>query len=183
MRLAGAHAAPAPRESAGRFTPIGKSEKGAASPQDCQCVFHEPHDLTRYSKWAHCPAALWARAHRAHFSSASANVSPKRSTSASACTLCSPERQVGHLPSSGTPQACTARARPSFSARPFSPFVSSVPFVPFARDRASKPRRGGKNTAGGERSVTPGTSGTSQRVPRELGSPRDPSRLTGSVAA
>ena len=48
---------------------------------------------------------------------------------------------------------------------------------------ARKPCKGAQITAGGERSVTPGNSGTRQRVPRELGSPRDSSRLTGSVAA
>ena len=37
-------------------------------------IFHETHDLARCSKWAHCPAALRARAHRAHFSSACARV-------------------------------------------------------------------------------------------------------------
>ena len=51
------------------------------------------------------------------------------------------------------------------------------------RASAPKPCKGAQNTTGGERSVTPGNSGTRQRVPRELGSPRDPSRLTGSVAA
>ena len=55
--FAGAYAAPAPRESAGRFTPLlekGKDclEEGAASPQDdqekeCCSIFHETHDLAR----------------------------------------------------------------------------------------------------------------------------------------
>ena len=36
-----------------------------------------------------------------------------------------------------------------------------------------KPCKGGQNTAGGECSVTPGTLGTRQRVPCELGSPRN----------
>ena len=55
--FAGAYAAPAPRESAGRFTPIGKMKKVLRK------IFHESHSLARCSKWAHL-----------HFSSACVRV-------------------------------------------------------------------------------------------------------------
>ena len=46
-----------------------------------------------------------------------------------------------------------------------------------------KPCKGGQNTAGDERSVTPGYQSTRQRVPCELGSPRNALRLSGVSGA
>ena len=69
---------------------------------------------------------------------------------------------------------------------PICPFVSSVSLSLLARKPCKCARgkatgtKGVQNTAGGERSVTPGYQGTRQRVPCELGSPRDASRFTGN---
>ena len=73
--------------------------------------------------------------------------------------------------------------------RPFSPFsrvldilvVVEVLLSPPPYALARKPCKGDQNTAGGERSVTPGYQGTRERVPRELGSPRNALRQTRVV--
>ena len=97
--------------------------------------------------------------------------------------LCSPERQVGHLPSSGTPSGVYHEGA-ALHLRVLDVLVV-VEVLESRAPRASacKPWKGVKITAGGERSVTPGNLGTRQRVPRELGSPREASRLSGISGA
>ena len=139
LRLAGARIAPAPRESAGRFTPVffkkekASQEKRAAPPQHCKdarpfspFVSSVPLSLSRVFAYL---SGRWVTCH----------LQARR-------------------------QACTARVKPSFCASLMS-LLSLLSLDPRPRASARKPCKGDQNTAGGERSVTPGNRTIKRKSP------------------